>query len=446
MCTATLDPVALAANVALVLFLVLLNGFFVAAEFAIVKVRRTQLESLPPGPRRTAALHATSHLDAYLSACQLGITLASLGLGWVGEPAVASLMVEPALGALGLSLSARAVSGISLGVAFAIITVLHIVLGELAPKTIAIRKAQGTALALAVPLRLFRRVFTPFIWLLNGAANLIVRALGLRPVTKEAEEYSMEEIRLLLAQSGGSGQFGSRTTQVAERAFGLHDITVASIMTPRDRVHWLDVRRSFEENLATVTRHTYSRFPLCDGSLDSVLGFLHYRDVVAARDQVPRPRLEDLRREVGVVPSSLRASKAFFEMLERRRTLAVVVNEFGTTVGILTLDDLFEEMMGDIPEDFDRRETHLRVLAPGHYMVDAAMPLRELQLVLREPIEAKGAHTLAGFLNQRFGRIPAKGETVRVGSYAFWVREADKTRARQVEIRLLDEAPAPGEA
>ncbi len=434
-----MDTVSLAANLALVFFLVFLNGFFVAAEFAIVKVRQTQLRSLPDTPRRAAALHITQHLDAYLSACQLGITLASLGLGWIGEPAVANLIVEPALGRW--DLSPGTMSAVSFGVAFAIITVLHIVLGELAPKTLAIRKSKGTALLVALPLSLFRKVFSPFIWALNGMANLIVRLFGLKPVTEDEAEYSIEELRLLLAQasSGTTGQ----SSQVAERVFSLHDITVASIMTPRDRVQYLDVRKSFEENLERVKRHTYSRFPLCDGSLDSVLGFLHYRDVYAARDQVPHPRLDDLRRDVGVLPNNVRASKAFYQMLEKRRTMSIVVNEFGTTVGVLTLDDLFEEMTGDIPEDFDRRETHLKVLAPGHYMVDAAMPLRELQLVLREPVEGKNVHTLGGLLNQHFGHIPTQGETVRIGNYAFWVREADKSRARSVEIRLLEDAELP---
>ena len=431
---ATID---IALNLALVMALVLLNGFFVAAEFAIVKVRQTQLKSLPDGTRKAAALHVTQHLDAYLSACQLGITLASLGLGWIGEPAIAHLIVEPALGRF--DLSAGTISAVAFGVAFAIITILHIVLGELAPKTVAIRKAQGTALWVALPLQAFRRIFSPFIWLLNGAANAIVRLVGLKPVTEDESEFSLEEIRLLLTQTSGT-RGASRTSQVAERVFALHDITVASIMTPRDRVRYLDVRKTFEENLETVQRNTYSRFPLCDGSLDSILGFVHYRDVYAARDRVPRPRLEDLRREMGVVHNNQRASKAFFYMLEKRRTMGVVVNEFGTTVGVITLDDLFEEMMGEIPEDFDRREAHLRVISPGHYIVDASMPLHELQVVLREPIEGKGSHTVAGFLNHQFGHIPSQGETVRVGSYAFWVREADKARARTVEVRLLEDS------
>ncbi len=437
-----MEPVALFLNLGLVIALVLLNGFFVAAEFAIVKVRQTQLKGLPTGPRRTAALHVTQHLDAYLSACQLGITLASLGLGWIGEPAIAHLIVEPSLD--GFDLSDRAISAIAFGVAFAIITVLHIVLGELAPKTVAIRKAQATALWVALPLQAFRRLFSPFIWLLNGAANGIVRLFGLKPVSGEESDFTMEEIRLLLTQTSGS-RAGVRTSQVAERVFALHDITVASIMTPRDRVRFLDVRKSFDENLHLVTENTYSRFPLCDGGLDSVLGFLHYRDVYQASQRVPRPRLQDLRREIGVIHNNQRASKAFFHMLEKRRTMSLIVNEFGTTVGVLTLDDLFEEMMGEIPEDFDRRESMLRVVSPGHYILDASMPLHELQVVLREPIDGKGAHTVAGFLNHVFGHIPAQGETVRVGSYAFWVREADKARSRTVEVRLVEEQPVPEE-
>lgn len=430
-------------NVLLVAFLVMLNGFFVAAEFAIVKVRETQLLS-SKGPRGTAALHAVRHLDAYLSACQLGITIASLGLGWVGEPAIAHLIVEPLLGKV-LS-DPETIHTIALILAFLIIIALHIVIGELAPKGLAIRTAKQTTLWTAIPLRLFRKLFAPMIFVLNGSANLILRMFGIKPVTSVDAEHTIDELRILLARAHSKEKTQRQSAEVASRVFGLTDLEVRDIMVPRERLILLDVRRTFDENFQVVESHTFTRYPISDGGPDSILGFVHQRDVFSGAKQTPKPRLQDLLREVHVVPTSQSVSRALFDMLDKRRPMTIVVNEFGTTVGLLTLEDIFEELVGDIPSEFERADPRLRVVGPGHYLVDASMPLHELQVVLREPLPEKGAATLAGLLNNHLGRIPAKGENIHIGNYGYWVKEADRRRVRLVEIRRNEAPTIEGDA
>lgn len=434
-------------NLVLVFFLVFLNGFFVATEFAIVKVRDTQLMGLK-GPRVQAARHATTHLDAYLSACQLGITIASLALGWLGEPAVAHFVVEPLMGRF--LTSPDAIVAVSFAIAFAIITALHIVVGELAPKTLAIRTPRATALWVSLPIRGFRKVFAPVIWVLNGSANLLLRLVGVQPLSTNEEQHTVEELRALLARVPARERTKKKSAEVASRVFALHDLTVRDIMVPRDQMVFLDIQSPFPENLKVVEEHPYTRYPLADGGPDSVLGFVHMRDVLAAAKRGPEARIADLIREVHVLPNSQPVSRSLFEMLETRKPMAIVVNEFGFNVGLLTLEDIFEELVGNIPSEFERADSRLRVLAPGHYLVDATMPLHELQVLLREPLDEAGASTLAGLLNEAFGRIPGPGEKIEIGRYSYLVKEASRQRARLVEIRRVEDVavgkPPAGEA
>ncbi len=430
-------------NLLLVVALVLLNGFFVAAEFAIVKVRESRLRT-SEAPTRAAALHVVGHLDAYLSACQLGITIASLALGWIGEPAISHLIVEPTLGRW--IIDPETVRAVSFGVAFFIITALHIVIGELAPKTIAIRNAEATALWVSVPLRAFRKLFSPLIWVLNGSANLILRSVGIQPAATQEAEHTVDELRLLLAQVKAGERTERRSARIASRVFGLQDIELREIMTSREKMVYLDIDRSFEENFQVVRQTRFTRFPLTDGGPDSILGFIHQRDMFDAADRTLRPPLEDLRRDILVAPAGQHASTMLSDMLEKRVQIAVVVDEHGITLGMVTLEDVLEEFVGDIPGEFDKTESRLRVLAPGRYVVDAGMPVRDFQVVIREPIEVKEAKTLAGLLNERFGRIPQKGDTIRIGHYEYSITDADVQRAKQVEVRRVAEPtpPAPG--
>lgn len=428
-------------NLLLVAFLVFLNGFFVATEFAIVKLRETQLHDVK-GPRKVAAVHLVTHLDAYLSACQLGITIASLGLGWIGEPAVSHLLVEPLIGRW--VADPGTVRTISFVIAFLLITALHIVVGEMAPKTIAIRHAKATTLSVALPMRLFRKVFGPMIWALNGSANLLLRAVGVQPAGKEQDDaHTAEEMQILLARFSSTERTTKRSAEIASRVFSLQDLTVRDIMTPRDRMVYLDISLPFAENLKVVEENPHTRYPITDGGVDSILGFVHIRDVFSAAKSNPPKPLENLTRDLHVAPTLQPVARALLEMLEKRKQMAVVVNEYGVTAGLVTLEDIFEELVGEITGEFDRSDSRLRVVAPGNYMVDATLPIHELQLVLREPLEHTAASSLGGLLIERLGRIPRKGEKVLIGQYAYFIREADKSRVRMVEIQRVTTAAAP---
>lgn len=430
----------LAWKLSAVAFFLVLNGFFVAAEFAIVRVRDTQLRNLGRGPRMTAALHATKHLDSYLSACQLGITFASLGLGWIGEPAVSHILVEPALGTV--IASEGTLRALSIAVGFVLISALHIVVGELAPKSLAIRRPTETALGAAFPLRVFRKVFAPFIWALNGTANALVRMIGIRPST-EAHDFTVDEIRMLLAQVPAKEGTLKRSAELAGRVFELHDRKVRDIMVPRDRMTYLDLLASSEENMRIVKSSKHTRFPLAEGGPDTILGFVHEKDLYNAQDRGEQPDMAKLRREVLVVPQTQSVSRTLFEMLEKKRMVGVVVDEAGNTVGMLTMEDVLEEIVGEIPGEFDQPEHYLTVKGPGEYVVDAIIPIHELQLVLREPLKRRTAASLGGLLNEALGHIPEPGESTRIGNYVYTVVSADKFRAKAVEIRRVETPPQP---
>lgn len=422
-------------QILLVMGLVLLNGFFVAAEFAIVKVRASQVALLPPGTRRAAANHILEHVDAYISACQLGVTIASLALGWIGEPVVAELLVEPLFGAV--LPSAAAIEGVSFGIAFALVTAVLIVVGELAPKYWGIREPLRAVMFVALPLRLFLTIFKPLIWALNVSANALVKVMGIKPVTEGAEEHSLEELRVLLAQVPAEDGAARQSAEIAARFLALREMHVSDAMMPRDRVAFVDVRLPFEENLRSANENPFTRFPLVDGSPDSVLGFVHHRDILAAAKQVPRPALDKLRRPVGMAWTGQPLSAALFNMLERQRHVTIVVDDEGNTAGMLTLEDILEQVVGEIKGEFDTEERKLRLLAPGRYEVDASIPLKELQLVLREPIQTREASTLAGLLGLRLGRAAVVGDRIEIGQYEYEVTAVNLHGVDRVEIRRI---------
>ncbi|HWG91625.1 MAG TPA: hemolysin family protein, partial [Candidatus Thermoplasmatota archaeon] len=370
---------------ALVLFLVFLNGFFVAAEFAIVKIRATQIEeSLKAGNRRAKrAKHVVNHLDAYLSATQLGITLASLGLGWIGEPAIAHLIVEPLLAYAGVT-SETVITTVSFAIAFAVITFLHIILGELAPKSLAIQKPMGTTLAIAAPLHMFFVIFKPAIWVLNGTANRLLRLIGVQPASEAELVHSEEEVRIILSEAGRPDDSGDQErTNLALRVMDLKDTTVGSIMTPRSRLAVLDLKDSWAETMRKARAQGFSRFPVVDGGLDNVVGMVLFRDLVTASEDKSAPNLRALLREMPFVPESQRAEDLLWELVRRGRHMAVVVDEFGSSSGLVTLEDIFEEIVGEIRDEYDEGEQRAyRKVADGHYFMMGEIPLREVEQLL----------------------------------------------------------------
>lgn len=429
------DPVGIGLRLLAVFALVALNGFFVAAEFAIVKVRGTQLEARLQGGERRArrAKHVTEHLDAYLSATQLGITLSSLGLGWIGEPAVATL-VEPPLAALGLGTPAI-VHTVAFAIAFGIITFLHIVLGELAPKSLAIQRSERVTLWTAGPLHAFYVVFKPAIWALNGVANALLRIVGVRPASETDVVQSEEELRLLLAHAGKQRVLAKHRADFILRFFELKELEARHVMTPRMRIVSLDARKSFEENMAVAEEAGYSRFPLVDADLEHVVGMVHYRDLVALSRR-PKREMASIKRPVLFVPESQSTEDLLDSMLRRGIHMAVVTDEFGSTAGIVTLEDVFEELFGEIRDEFDTHEVEqmFKDLGDGHFVLDGLTPLHRASAILQEPIENPDVTTLSGYVVAELGRLPAKGERIRVGSYEGVVREVDRRRIQTIEL------------
>ncbi len=423
------------------LFLVFLNGFFVAAEFALVKVRPTQLEPhVAKGDfRAKTALHMVSHLDAYLSATQLGITLASLALGWIGEPAFVWLL-EPLLRKIP-GMTTAVVHSVSLTVAFMVITVLHIILGELAPKSLAIRKPESTTLWSSVPLFAFFKITYPVIWLLNHGANGLLRIFGITPVSEAQLSHSEEELRLLLS-SAPAGRLSKQKRELLDNVFELSHRTARQVMVPRPDVVYLSLARSLEENLETARNTGYTRFPLCTDDLDQVIGLVHIKDLFTS-DALPKS-LEEIRRDLQFIPETLTLDRLLRRMRQDRVHLAAVVDEYGGVSGIVTLENVIEEIVGQIQDEFDQERPELVKKADRVYNVSGGMLVMDLEDELDIEFSDRDEDTVAGIVLSELGRSPRVGDRVRVGPLDLEVMQVKRHRIRLLRVTVLDgDEPQP---
>jgi CBS domain containing-hemolysin-like protein len=424
--------------------LVALNGFFVAAEFALVKVRRSQLDTLMIEGSRRAAIsrHVADNLNAYLSACQLGITLASLGLGWLGEPFLAH-MLQPLFFRLGLQSSA-VISSISFGIAFSLITALHIVLGEQAPKILAIRKSFGTTLFVSPPLRLFYAVFKPFIWFLNESSNwILAHVLQLSPASEGELAHSEDELRLILSESAKAKEVSPLGKELLINALDLRERVVRDIMTPRGQVVFLDIEESFEENVKKALASRHTRFPLCRGHLDNTIGLIHIKELVPLmRD--PAPDLLRIKRDLIPVPEMMPLEKLLALFLNKHAHLAIVVDEFGGTVGMVTLENILEELVGDIQDEFDAEKEEFREINENEFSVDGALALYELQDLAGISLESADVSTIGGYVTHLLGHLPRQGEQVKIENYLVTISQTDGRRVLQLHFRKI--APASASA
>ncbi len=429
-----------------VMLLVLLNGFFVAAEFAIVKVRSTQIEALVKRRHRraTVADHVIQHMDAYLSATQLGITLASLGLGWMGEPFIAALL-ESFL--FGFGLQARTVvSSVSFGVAFAIITFLHIVIGELAPKSLAIQRAQSTALWVAIPLTFFYKLFYPAIWFLNRVANRILRLIGIEPASESDLSHSEEELRLLLANPGNSEGESSLSRRILMNAFSLKSLKARNIMLPHNKIVVLFADQPMEASLRIAQASRHTRFPLCRGSIDHVIGMVHIKDLLCIRTGGAGANVESVKREILFVPEFLRLDALLSMFLEKRCHMAMVVDEFGVTLGMVTLEDVLEELVGEIQDEFDQEQPLILQIRDQEYLVDGSTPLHDVEEAFGVRFnEQSDAATLGGYVVNRWQEIPPEGTEWTFENLRFIVQRVEKFRVSQVRV-VVDSKPSESAA
>ena len=422
-----------------VLALALLNGFFVAAEFALVKVRQTQLAPLlAKGHRRARFVRQLlSHLDASIGATQLGITLVSLGLGVLVEPVFESLL-RPVYDLIHLE-SGRIRHSVTIGVGFLVNTFLLVVIGELGPKALAIRKTLPTALWTAVPLQWFYQITYPFIWLLNWAAQWLLRRLGIPPVSEGDIAHSEDELRLLFAASQKQvGEFGLGHDIVLNALELRHRVT-RDVMRPRQEIVSLNTECSMTECLDVAEKTRFSRFPLCEGGdLDKTIGAVHLKDLYAMRLKARSGRdLAPVARKVIYVPETARLEGLLQRLLDRRLHLAIVVDEYGGTVGIVTLENILEELVGQIQDEFDQETPMVVKLGEQTWQLLGKLPVHEMESLVGESLAAEGITTVSGWVTQRLGGFPKAGDTLKVGAFELRVEEMDDTRVERLQLKRI---------
>ena len=430
------DPFLLSLKILVVFLLVFGNAFFVAAEFSIVKMRSSRLDVLiAEGNRRASyAKKLADRLDVALSVTQLGITIVSLGLGWLGEPVVASLL-HPAFSWFGVPESA--VETVSFAIAFFLITSLHIVGGELIPKNVAIRKVESVALTVALPLLVFQRIMYPFVWLLNHVANWAEERMGFSVVTKEEDvAHTEEEIRVLMEESHRQGFIDKTELEFVDNVFDFADLSVREIMIPRTDMVCLDLEDSVEESIETAMEERLTRYPICDGGKDNVIGFLHIKDFLQTLYKKEAPDLRKLARHALVVPEAMAVSRLLQTMQQERSQLAIVVDEYGGTAGMVTIEDVIEEIVGDIQDEFDTDRPLVEKKGACLYSVDAKMLLEELEDILEVAIDEEEIDSVGGWLSAHVDNPPRIGQKAAFGDAQFFVEETEGVRITRVLCRL----------
>ena len=427
------------------LSLVALNGLFVAAEFSLVKIRATQVDQLVEEGRASAGLvkEATGRLDAYLAVCQLGITISSLGLGALGEPAVARL-IEPLLHPLGVG--GATLHFIAFVVGFAVISFFHVVFGELAPKTVAIQSAEGTSLFVAPFMKFFYYLLLPLTLIFNGTATAFTRLLGYPPASESDETHSEDEIRTLVAQSARQGMLERDEEGMIAAVFELNDKTAREIMVPRPDVVALPEDTGLKEMVSVAATGSFSRYPVYElSSADRVIGAVHVKDVLRAVETEGSLDAEitarDLARDVLTVPENRRIDGILEDLRRRDLQMAVVIDEWGSFEGLFTLEDIIEEIVGEIRDEFDEEEPAVRELSDNTYAVDGRIPIGEVNDALGTDFESPDFETIGGLVLGRLGRVPEPGDEVRLDGYLLRVDGVDGTRVANVVVREADEEP-----
>ncbi|MFB6365910.1 hemolysin family protein [Paenibacillus elgii] len=431
------DPLPLLFNAVLIIVLVLLNGFFVAAEFAMVKVRNSRIDSLAQSGNVSArfAQKITGNLNAYLSACQLGITLASLGLGWVGEPAIAAFL-EPILKDW-LGLSPVVIHTISFLVAFSLITALHITLGEQFPKTYAIRKSENVTLWSALPVIMFYKLMYPFIWMLNGASNWMLKRAGIEPATEHESAHTEEEIRLLMKESHKSGFIDNTELTLFDNIFEFTETNAREIMIPRTEMACLYANLPFEDNMEIAHREMRTRYPVCDPDKDNIIGFIHIKDLM--KSNVALIELRSIVRPIVKVPDSMPISRLLKLMQRKKVQIALLIDEYGGTSGMVTLEDILEEIVGEIQDEFDPDErARVEKKDEFNYSIDGLMLIDEVNDQFGLEIESENYDTIGGWMYSQVELPPKHGQSVTYqNEFEFVIEETDDLRIARLAVRKL---------
>jgi CBS domain containing-hemolysin-like protein len=429
-------------DIFITVLLVLLNGFFVAAEFAIVKVRSSQLDLKAKEGHRMAALskHIVGNLDSYLSATQLGITIASLGLGWIGEDVVAKIITS-LFAVLGLELSPEAAHNIALPTAFAVITILHIVFGELAPKSFAIQRPETTTLWLAAPLNIFYWIFRPFIFVLNGFSNFVLRLIGITPL-KEAEVHSPEELRMMVEQGKKSGVIEARKYEIIRNAFDFAERAARQAMVPRTHVFGINKVQPISQTIDKILENGYSRVPVYEGTIDHIVGIIFTKDLLPKLKGGGDFKIDDIMRPAHYIAANKKLIDIMRDFQKQHIQFAIVVDEFGGTEGVITMEDVLEELVGEIQDEYDSETPLIEKLEDRKFRVQGSATLIALNEMLPRPLPENDIYvSLAGMLIDIVGRIPNVGESINYDDYTFIVMKRIKNQIILVDIidRFIEE-------
>jgi CBS domain containing-hemolysin-like protein len=427
-----------------VVLLVLANAFFVAAEFSLVSVRRTRIAELVAQgePAANWVQRAIENPDRVIAATQLGITLASLGLGWIGEPALAHLL-SPIVGLFPAAYQSGISHSLSAGIAFAIITFLHVVVGELAPKSIALQNPERTSMFVARPTVLSEWVFKPAIWLLNGSGNLLLRLVGVKPASGHELVHSVEELKMLVDQSAEGGVMMVEESEMLHAIFDLGDLVVRQVMIPRTEMIAVEADTPLEEIIALVTQSTYTKFPVYDDSLDQILGIVHVKDLLRAL-QSPDCKgctARSLMREPVFVPATISVRALLGQFRTNRQHIAIVLDEYGGTAGLVTLEDLLEEIVGEVSDPFDRITPEIQALPDGSALIDGLTLIEEVNQHLNLDLQDPNYDTIAGYVLGKLGRIPRVGDVVEGGGVRLKVESMDGMRIARLSLTFPQPPP-----
>jgi CBS domain containing-hemolysin-like protein len=431
----TLEETAFSSlNLLAALILVALNGFFVAAEFALVRVRESRIVQLEQeGSARAGVVHgALRDLDAYLSVSQVGITIASLALGWVGEPAVSAL-IAPGLQALGIE-NESLIELIAVVLGFAIITYAHLVFGEQAPKYFSIQRAEETALWISRPLRLFMFLFRPIVWLVNASTNFVLRPWGIR-LGEGMEAHPEEELRIMISSSTSSGVLEPQEREYLNNVFDFGDTVAREIMVPRPDIEALPSSAPLEELVDRAAFGRYTRYPVYEDDLDHVLGAVHVKDLFrAAKEDGETFDLEPLIRECLVVPENKRIEEILREFQRRTLQMAIVIDEWGSVEGLVTIEDVLEEIVGEIQDEFDEDEAAIEALDENTYAIDGRIPITDVNEYFSIALPTEDFDTIGGYVLGSLGRPPEPGDTVDADGATLRVKSVDGPRVSMLTL------------
>lgn len=423
------------------LLLVLLNGFFVAAEFALVKVRASQLDiKIQKGSTRAKlAKSLLENLDAYLSATQLGITLASLGLGWVGEEVFAHIVKSIFL-KFGATSGSLAVHSISIPLAFASITFLHITMGEQIPKMIGIKYSMQTVLAISWPMRIFYVVCSPFIWLLNKSSNTFLRMVGVKKMGEE-DVHSEEELRLILTESEEGGAIKPSENELIQNVFDFDDRIVKQVMVPQNRISAIDVELGRDQVSKLVIDEGFSRLPVYLGDIDNVIGVVHSKDLLKALIENRYRSIKEIMRPAHFIPESMKINELLRDFQKHHIQMAIVTNEFGSTAGIVTMEDIIEELVGEIQDEHDEEKPNVEKKSENEYIVNAQASIADVNEMLPIALpENPHYETVSGYINYLFGRIPAINDKRKADGYEVTVIKRSQQSVESIKMKVLDTA------